>query len=137
MLPPSEGSLPHPAQPGTEADHTPDYTCEERTLLLHIAHQAILAHLEGRDLPPFTPSPHLSEAHGVFTTLYLGGKLRGCVGYPTSLLPLYRAVMETAWAAAFDDPRFDPLTAFEEHKIRVSLSVLSVLQPVCADEVEV
>jgi uncharacterized protein, PH0010 family len=138
MLPPSESSLRSVPEPSGQ-----NFTSEERKLLLQIAHRAILSHFEGRkekdidnDLA-ITASPRLAEAQGVFTTLYLNGMLRGCVGYPSSLLPLYRSVMETAKAAAFDDPRFDPLTLPEAQRIKISLSVLSALRPISADDVVV
>jgi AmmeMemoRadiSam system protein A len=83
------------------------------------------------------PSPHLSEPRGVFTTLYLKNALRGCVGYPVPNVPLYRAVMETACAAAFEDPRFSPVTLAEASELKISLSVLSSLQAVPAETVEV
>ncbi|HEV8523496.1 MAG TPA: AMMECR1 domain-containing protein [Terriglobales bacterium] len=35
-------------------------------------------------------------------------KLRGCVGYVFPVRPLYRTVVETAVAAALNDPRFLP-----------------------------
>jgi AmmeMemoRadiSam system protein A len=114
-----------------------EYTSEERKLLIGAAHQAILYSLEGREISLTMPSQHLSEARGVFTTLYRGGKLRGCVGYPTALLPLYRTVIETARAAAFDDPRFIPVTLSEARELQVSLSVLSPLEPIAAEDVEV
>jgi AmmeMemoRadiSam system protein A len=69
--------------------------------------------------------------------LYAEGKLRGCVGYPTALLPLHRTVMETARAAAFDDPRFAPVTLVEAPKLRVSISVLSPLRSIVAEAIEV
>ena len=40
-------------------------------------------------------------------------QLRGCVGYAAPIAPLYRAVAETARAAAFDDSRFLPVTKEE------------------------
>ena len=83
------------------------------------------------------PSSHLSELRGAFTTLHLVQRLRGCVGYPNAIVPLYRTVIETARAAAFDDPRFAPLTLVEAPEVKVSLSVLSPLKPILADEVEV
>jgi AmmeMemoRadiSam system protein A len=45
-------------------------------------------------------------------------------------------VAETARAAAFDDPRFPPLTAGEVHEIRISLSILSPLSPILPEQVE-
>lgn len=77
------------------------------------------------------------EPRGVFTTLYLGGQLRGCVGYASPIQPLYRAVGETARAAAFEDSRFWPVTPEEARELRISLSVLSPLFPIAAGQVEV
>jgi AmmeMemoRadiSam system protein A len=135
MLPPSESS-----SPSVSDSDGQNFTSAERKLLLQIAHQAILSHFEGRkdtNEDHAITQPRLSEPRGVFTTLYLNGMLRGCVGYPSSLLPLYRSVMETARAAAFDDPRFDPLTLPEGQGIKISLSVLSDLRPISASDVEV
>jgi AmmeMemoRadiSam system protein A len=134
MLPQSED--PCLAVPG-HATASQEYTPEERKLLLNLAHEAIISRLERRRDPPFAPSPHLAELRGVFTTLYLEKRLRGCVGYPAAVMPLYRAVMETARAAAFDDPRFLPLKFGEAADIKVSLSVLSALTPISAEEVEI
>lgn len=114
-----------------------EFTREERKLLLQLAHDAILAKIEGRELSPLAPPVHLSERRGVFTTLYYRQRLRGCVGYPLPILPLYQAVVETAQGAAFDDPRFHPLRLQEAPDIRISLSVLSPLHPIRPPEVEV
>lgn len=124
------------ASSGDKAEYGP----EERELLLHLAHTAIVSALEKRDMDADLPShvaEHLSQARGAFTTLYAKGKLRGCVGYPTALLPLYRTIVETARAAAFDDPRFVPVTLAEASDLRISISVLSPLRPIAADGVEV
>jgi AmmeMemoRadiSam system protein A len=77
------------------------------------------------------------EHRGVFTTLYLGDQLRGCVGYALPIRPLYRAIGETARAAAFDDSRFNPVTAYEAPALKISLSVLSPLFPIASGQVEV
>ncbi len=129
MSPPFESSLSCIAKQ--------EYIPEERKLLLEIARDAISSLLEGRELSIFTPSTHLSEPRGAFTTLYLNGNLRGCVGYPSPFIPLYRAVIETARAAAVDDPRFVPVSIDEAPKLRVSLSVLSALQPIAAEQIVV
>jgi len=139
-----------------------EFSPEQRRILLGIAHDAIFSVLERR-LFPAAPnaSPGLSEPRGVFTTLYLrcdlgsglrrepGGdlrrelqrerhrELRGCVGYAVPIAPLYRAVAETARAAAFDDSRFLPLTKEEAPNLEVSLSVLSRLFPIHPEAVEV
>jgi AmmeMemoRadiSam system protein A len=131
-MPPSSDTSPKvPDPPETQ----PEYTPEERASLLELAHDAILAALENREGRPFTASEHLSELRGAFTTLYSNSQLRGCVGYPTALMPLYRTVIETAQAAAFDDPRFVPVTLSEAPKLRISISVLSSVKPVRADDI--
>lgn len=96
-----------------------------------------MALLERREMSLFVPSEHLSEPRGVFTTLYTNGKLRGCVGYPGAILPLYRAVVETARAAASDDPRFSPLNKEEQQNLRISISVLSQLRPISPEQIEI
>jgi len=133
---PSEISHPAPPHPGAK----PEYSPEERELLLRIAHAAIASALEKRELDASVPAQfadHLSEPRGAFTTLYSKGKLRGCVGYPTALLPLYRTVIETARAAAFDDPRFVAVTPAEASDLRISISVLSPLRPIAAEAIDV
>src|SRR5213080_2827888 len=102
-----------------------EYSPEERTVLLRLAHDSIAQSLAGRGSERCEPSSHLSELRGVFTTLYLRGRLRGCVGYPLPVVPLHRAVFETARAAAFEDPRFLAVTAEEAPELGASLSVLS------------
>jgi len=114
-----------------------EYTPEERSLLLKLAHEAIESSLSGRPMPLDPPSPHLAEPRGAFTTIYVGGQLRGCVGYVFPIYSLYRTVAETARAAAFEDTRFWPLTQKEVPGLQVSVSVLSPTSPIQAQEVEV
>ena len=121
---------PAPASSGLTTELTPELSTEQRRILLRIAHDAILSVVERRPFPDAPPSvPGLSERRGVFTTLYLRGELRGCVGYAMPVAPLYRAVAETARAAAFEDTRFSPVTKEEASNLDVSLSVLSPLVP--------
>ena len=58
-------------------------------------------------------------------------------GFALPVAPLYRAVAETAQAAAFDDTRFPPLTREELPEIEISLSILSPLRPIRPEEIEV
>jgi AmmeMemoRadiSam system protein A len=118
-----------------------EYSLQQRQALLRIAHGAILSALSGGSAVEAPTSPALLEPRGVFTTLYLlsgsGRELRGCVGYAIPIAPLYRAVEETARAAAFDDSRFVPVTLEEAQRLEVSLSVLSPLAPIAPEAVEV
>lgn len=114
-----------------------EFSADERTLLLGLAHEAILSTLQRRQISLDAPSAHLAERRGVFTSLYLRGDLRGCVGYVFPTAPLYRAVVETARAAAFDDTRFDPVMLDEAPSLQVELSVLTPPRPILPDAVEV
>lgn len=119
-----------------EAAEPLPYSEEERSDLLRLAHEAIIAALEKRNLE-FTPtSPRLLEARGAFTTLHLDRKLRGCVGYVYPVKPLWRTVAETAGSAAFNDTRFEPVTAGEAARLKVEISVLSPLVPIAPEDIE-
>jgi AmmeMemoRadiSam system protein A len=116
---------------------TSEYPQEEREALLRLAHRAIDSALTGTELDLDPAYPHLAEVRGAFTTLHLLGKLRGCIGYVIPTHSLYRTVAETAQAAAFDDPRFRPVTVEEAPELKVEISVLSELQPIHPEEVKV
>ena len=115
--------------------HTTEYSRQERELLLQLAHRSIEAALEGRKLDLTAPTPHLEEMRGAFTTLHLQGRLRGCIGYVVPTHSLYRTVADTAQAAAFDDPRFRPVTVEEAPHLSVEISVLSPPQPIRPEDV--
>ncbi len=136
------------SQPGRaelEAAHAPagqkfsgqEFSLEERRVLLCLAHDSISSELQHREICLDPPTPHLAEARGAFTSLYLHGELRGCVGYVLPVCTVYRAVAETARAAAFDDNRFPPVTADEAPLLEIQLSILSPAQAIQADEIEV
>lgn len=144
----------------------PEFTSEQRQFLLSLARAAIASGLVGEPLVGeplndassasvstsascsspasagasttlFSSWPGLREPRGVFTTLYIGDQLRGCVGYALPIRPLYLAVGETARSAAFEDSRFWPVTPEEAPHLKISLSVLSPLVPISAGQVEV
>ncbi len=70
------------------------------------------------------------QAHGAsFVTLEIDGALRGCIGTLEAHRPLAIDVSHNAFAAAFQDSRFPPLSRDEEERLDVHLSVLSRPQP--------
>lgn len=131
MSPPSKEAHPVVA-PGTR-----EYSPEERRILLALAHRSIAAALADQSIDTTAPTEHLAEARGAFTTLHLFGQLRGCIGYVLPVGSLYQTVAETARAAAFDDPRFQPVTEEEAPHLKIDISVLSVPRPIQPEEVEV
>ena len=72
-----------------------------------------------------TVPPGADRPAGAFVSLYLRGKLRGCIGHLDADRPLVETVLAMAVAAARDDPRFPPLTSDELEGLDVELSVLS------------
>ncbi len=115
----------------------PEYSPEERRILLHLAHRSIESALAKQPIEMSAPTEHLAEPRGAFTTLHLFGDLRGCIGYALPVGPLYRTVAETARAAAFDDPRFAPVTKDEAPHLTIEISVLSVPRPIRPEQIEV
>lgn len=106
-------------------------------MLLSLGHRSIETALAEQPIDPTPPTAHLAEPRGAFTTLHLGGELRGCIGYVLPVGSLYHTVLETARAAAFDDPRFQPVTEDEAPYLKLEISVLSVPQPMRAEDVVV
>ena len=124
-------------RPNTIAVEQGEFSSEERTLLLQVAHESIISALEGREIPLDSQVPHLAEPRGAFTSLYLHGELRGCVGYILPVGSVYRAVIDTARAAAFEDTRFCPVTIEEARNLEVELSILSPPRPIAPEEIEI
>src|SRR5215831_4143085 len=131
-------SLPPPSPTDVEhREQSGEFSQEERTSLLELAHESIRSALEEREISLDPPTPHFAEPRGAFTSLYLDGQLRGCVGYVLPTSSVYRAVAETARAAAFEDTRFYPVTIEEARHLQIELSILSAPQPIAAEAVEV
>lgn len=114
-----------------------EFSLEERTLLLKLAHLAIETSLDHSEISSQPPSAHLAEPRGAFTTLYHHGQLRGCVGFVEAVASLYQTVIETARAAAFEDTRFWPVPREELPGLQVSLSILTKPKPTSPEQVEV
>ena len=126
-------SLPQPSSASVQSG---EFTPAERAILLRLAHDSILSSLEQRPIPLEAPTEHLAEPRGVFTSLYIGGELRGCVGFVLAVNSVYRAVAETARAAAFEDTRFHPVTIEEAPHLQIELSILSQPREISPDAVE-
>ena len=92
--------------------------------LLAIARGAIAERL-GEPKPPYEDADWLQEPGATFVTLTLHGELRGCIGSLTAERPLREDVEINARAAAFRDPRFNPLSRREYADIEIEVSLLS------------
>lgn len=94
---------------------------------------------------PLWPGPECADRHGglplslelgSFVTLSLNKALRGCIGTIISHEPLYMNVWNMARQAAFNDPRFAPLTSAEWPAVSMEITVLDQLTP-CHDVNEI
>jgi len=100
--------------------------------LLKLARRAIASHFSKTQLNFEQEKKEFSDPRGVFVTIKKNGKLRGCIGFPYPIKPLAEAVVEAAKAAAFHDPRFEPLQKEELRQIKIEISVLTPLEEICA-----
>ena len=102
-------------------------------ILLHHARAALAAALQKTPPPDLTLSPEetawLEEPAATFVTLMEAGRLRGCIGTVEAFLPLAEDVAKNARAAAFDDPRFTPVSAEESTDLNIEISLLSIPEP--------
>lgn len=107
----------------------------ELSALPSAAREAIRARFERR--PPNPPKIPPAPAAAVFVTLRMDGELRGCMG---TLEPrrrdLVSETMERAVVAAFEDPRFPPLEAWELDRCVIEVTVLGPLEPAGSEDLD-
>jgi len=109
---------------------------DERRALLRLARDSIRAAFRDEAPPlPCLLTPQLQAPGAAFVSLHLRAELRGCVGTLRADHALYVSVAERARAAAFEDPRFAPLTVAELAEVEIEISRLSRLQPAGPTEV--
>jgi AmmeMemoRadiSam system protein A len=100
--------------------------------LLNLARESIGFGLQhGRPLAttPDACPPELLEPRASFVTLKKAGALRGCIGSLEPTRPLAVDVAANAFAAAFRDPRFPPVTPDELDELSIHLSLLTPAEP--------
>ena len=104
-------------------------TYEEKRTLKNVAKESINHALDGKPTPRLlTPTANLKSKCGAFVSLHKHGHLRGCIGHFGEDVPLHEIVSEMAKAAAFEDPRFNPVTKEELDDIDIEISVLTPMR---------
>lgn len=72
----------------------------------------------------------LAVKRATFVTLERVGALRGCIGCLEALRSLAADIAANAYAAAFRDPRFAPVTANEIDELEIHISLLTRAEPI-------
>ena len=101
-------------------------TYDEGQLALQIARENIESILNGHEYLCDKQLPEIfHEKLGVFVTLNKNNNLRGCIGYPEPYESLIDGLLDVSLSAAFDDPRFNPVSKNEFDDISIEISVLT------------
>lgn len=106
---------------------------QQKQILLDLAKNSIRHGLQtGKPLKidPADFPPELLEPRATFVTLHLNHELRGCIGMLKAVRPLAEDIAENAFAAAFRDHRFPPLSADEFELLDIHLSILTPPEPI-------
>lgn len=112
----------------------------EKRQLLGIARETISQGcLQGQPgKPELQGQPEVfAQQAACFVTLHKNGTLRGCIGSTQAYRPLLEDVIHNAFASAFHDPRFPPVTENELSELRIEISILTPQQRLTvADEAD-
>ena len=106
-------------------------SAEDKKMLKDIALQSIVDSLNGKPIAQPIVNSQLSILNskcGAFVSLHKHGHLRGCIGHFGEDYPLHEIVAEMARAAAFEDPRFMPVTRDELNDLDIEISVLTPMR---------
>lgn len=101
-------------------------TVDEGKTAVRLARRALAHYMGAREPLALEGLPAVfSQKRGVFVTLHEEGELRGCIGYPQPVLPLGRAIVDSAINAGFRDPRFPGLRPGELQRIEIEVTILT------------
>jgi len=106
------------------------YSIDEGRQLVKAARNAIELYLRNPHFDKKTVESsieHFNEHYGVFVTIeyYPTKVLRGCIGFPIEVGQIKNSLVEAALGAAFDDPRFVPVSHNELESLCLEVSILS------------
>ena len=113
-------------------------TIAEQQALLHYAREAVTDAVTRGDLPRILRNDGIfAERCGVFVTLHILQRLRGCIGVVETDEPLGSSLVRCAASAALSDPRFPPVRQDELPHLRIEISLLSPPEPIRPECIEI
>ena len=109
----------------------------ERKSILELARKAVEEAVYRKRLLAEIPKAGLfAERYGVFVTLRVRGRLRGCIGVIEASESLGERLVRSAASAAREDPRFKAMQAEELRELKIEISLLSPKQRILPEQVE-
>lgn len=108
---------------------------KDKQLLLRLARDTLESYFKDTD-PDTSECTHLTQLRGCFVTLHKNGELRGCIGFTKPIMPLFEQIIAATKAAAFEDPRFEPLVQEELKHIKIEISILTKPELIKAESQE-
>ncbi|HXE35141.1 MAG TPA: AmmeMemoRadiSam system protein A [Verrucomicrobiae bacterium] len=116
----------------------PSLSENDRQSLLDLARRAIADAVSLQKSAGGNPQSGIfMEKRGVFVTLHARGRLRGCIGVIETVEPLAESIARCAAGAALHDPRFSPVRVEELPELRIEISLLSPLEPILPEKIEI
>jgi len=104
-----------------------EFSTVDRSAILAVADDAVRDAIDApRDDVPDCPDAAVS---GLFVTLRIDGRLRGCIGFLEPLATFAETIREAARRAATEDPRFPSIEPEEVDAMRVEVTLLGPLVP--------
>jgi len=101
---------------------------KEAKELIRLGREAVEKAFKGEkpEVPPEVREKY-GQRMGVFTSIkrYPTNELRGCIGVPLPVYPLWYGVIYSSLQSAFQDPRFEPLRPEELDEVVWELSLLT------------
>jgi AmmeMemoRadiSam system protein A len=116
----------------------PSLSEQEKKQILELARASLRDSVcHHRLLHPIPADGVLGQKRGVFVSWHAKGRLRGCIGLVEPKETLGEGIVLCAASAAREDPRFAPMRADEVEDAEIEVSVLSPVEPITAEAVEI
>ena len=110
----------------------------DRQSLLSLARLAITRAVScGQILAQIPADGILSQPRGVFVSLHIGKRLRGCVGVVEPQEPLGDSIVRCSASAALQDRRFPAMSLDELSALQIEISLLSPPLAIRPEEIQI
>jgi AmmeMemoRadiSam system protein A len=116
----------------------PSLSDEDRKAILELARQGVFhAVCHDQALSSYPTTGVFAERRGLFVTLHVNKKLRGCIGVIEAQTTLGECLAKCAADAALRDPRFSRMRPEEMDALEIEVSLLTPLEPMRPGQVEI